>query len=209
MLPLVAAVALSYLLGSVPWGLVLVRLIKGIDLRTVGSGNIGATNAMRAGGKPLGLAVFALDFLKGWAAVELLAVRASGQSVHSWGAVLCGAAAVIGHCFPVWLRFKGGKGVATGCGALVAIDPGIWILGGAVWLIVLGATRMVSLASILMGLAFVAAALYRTRELQPTAGAALLAVLILARHRSNMARIVAGTEPRIFQPRGGDGARRG
>jgi acyl phosphate:glycerol-3-phosphate acyltransferase len=206
--PFAAAVA-SYLLGSVPWGLLLVRLVKGIDLRTVGSGNIGATNAMRAGGKPLGLIVFALDFLKGWGAVALLA-RAAGEPSHSWVAVLCGAAAVIGHCFPIWLRVRGGKGVATGCGALVAMDPWIWVLGGAVWLIVLGASRMVSLASILMGLAFVAAAWYRTRpDVPPTVGAALLAVLILVRHRSNMARIVAGTEPRVFGERGGAGAKRG
>jgi glycerol-3-phosphate acyltransferase PlsY len=209
MLPIAAAVALSYLLGSVPWGLVLVRLIKGIDLRSVGSGNIGATNAMRAGGKPLGLAVFALDFLKGWAAIAVLAAHVAAAAPHSWVAVACGAAAVLGHCFPIWLRFRGGKGVATGCGALVAVDPWIWVLGGGVWLIALGATRMVSLASIVMGLAFVAAAWHRTHEEAPTGGAALLAVLILIRHRSNMSRIVAGTEPKIFGSRDGAGAKRG
>jgi glycerol-3-phosphate acyltransferase PlsY len=101
----------------------------------------------------------------------------------------------------VWLRFKGGKGVATGCGALVAVDPWIWLLGGAVWLAVLATSRMVSLASLAMGLAFPIAAWWRTRELEPTIGAALLALLILVRHRSNMARIMAGTEPKVFSKR--------
>ena len=116
MLP--AAILLSYLVGSIPFGLVLVRLVKGVDLRTHGSGNIGATNAMRAAGKPVGLAVFALDFLKGWVAPFVFAGLLAGAGTLTWGAMACGAASVLGHCFPLWLGFKGGKGVATGCGAL-------------------------------------------------------------------------------------------
>ena len=201
MMPLVLAVVLSYLLGSIPWGLVLVRVFAGRDLRQFGSGNIGATNAMRAAGKPVGLAVFALDFLKGWVAIAVFARWVAGADALSWWAVACGAASVLGHCFPIWLGFKGGKGVATGCGALVAIDPLIWVYGGVVWLASLVGLRMVSLASILMGLAFPIAAWLRTARAEPTVGAALLAILILVRHRSNMARIMAGSEPKVFRKR--------
>jgi glycerol-3-phosphate acyltransferase PlsY len=198
-----AALLLAYLLGSIPWGLVLVKLLKGIDLRTVGSGNIGATNAMRAAGKPIGLAVFALDFLKGWAAVALCAGALAGESAQSPTAIVCGAASVAGHCFPVWLRFVGGKGVATGCGALVAIDPLIWVLGGLVWAATLAISRYVGLASVAMGVAFPIAAWWRTGQdgLAPTVGAALLSLLILVRHRSNMRRMWNGQEPKAFAKR--------
>lgn len=198
---LVLALLASYLVGSIPFGLVLVRLVKGIDLRTVGSGNIGATNAMRAAGKPVGLAVFVLDFAKGWVAIWGFAGHVAGQEPLSWAATACGALSVLGHCFPVWLRFAGGKGVATGCGALVAMDPLIWVVGGAIWLVALGLGRMVSLASIAMGLAFPVAAWFLTARVEPTVGAALLALLILVRHRSNIARIVAGTESKIGSKR--------
>ncbi len=198
---LVLALLASYLVGSIPFGLVLVRLVKGIDLRTVGSGNIGATNAMRAAGKPVGLAVFVLDFAKGWVAIWGFAGHVAGQEPLSWAATACGALSVLGHCFPVWLRFAGGKGVATGCGALVAMDPLIWLVGGAIWLVALGLGRMVSLASIAMGLAFPVAAWFLTARVEPTVGAALLALLILVRHRSNMTRIVAGTESKIGSKR--------
>ncbi len=196
----VAAVALSYLVGSVPWGLVLVRLVKGVDLRTVGSGNIGATNAMRAAGKPLGLAVFALDFAKGWAAVALCATALAGVAATSPMAMVCGACSVLGHCFPIWLAFRGGKGVATGCGALVAVDPLIWVVGGAVWLVTLALSRYVGLASIAMGVAFPIAAWWRTGDGGPaaTAGSVALALLILIRHRSNMRRMLSGEEPKVF-----------
>jgi glycerol-3-phosphate acyltransferase PlsY len=201
---LALAILASYLLGSIPFGLVLVRLVKGVDLRTIGSGNIGATNAMRAAGKPVGLAVFVLDFAKGWVAISGFAAAWAGEDPLGWGAVAAGAASVLGHCFPVWLRFKGGKGVATGCGALVAVDPWIWVVGGAVWLAALGLARMVSLASIAMGVAFPVAAWWLTERIEPAVGAALLALLILVRHRSNMARIMAGTEPKIGAKRAAD-----
>lgn len=203
------ALLLSYLVGSIPFGLVLVRIVKGVDLRTHGSGNIGATNAMRAAGKPVGLAVFALDFLKGWVAPFVFAGLLAGAGTLTWGAMACGAASVLGHCFPLWLGFKGGKGVATGCGALVAIDPLIWVAGGAVWLVALGLSRMVSLASLAMGVAFPVAAWFVTHAVPPTVGAALLALLILVRHRSNMARIMAGTEPKIGAKRAAAESARG
>ncbi|HVS10613.1 MAG TPA: glycerol-3-phosphate 1-O-acyltransferase PlsY [Planctomycetota bacterium] len=198
-----AAILASYLVGAVPFGLLLVRASRGVDLRQVGSGNIGATNAMRAAGKPVGLAVFALDFLKGLVPVLLAAPAAGGGLSPRELQVACGTAAVVGHCFPVYLRFRGGKGVATGCGALLAIDWRIFLAGGAVWLATLAATRFTGLASMLMGLAFVAAAwvLWRERAPEVVAGAGLLALLILVRHRKNIARMLAGTEPKAFARR--------
>lgn len=197
------AIAGAYLLGAVPFGLVMARVLKGVDLRTVGSGNIGATNAMRVLGRPLGLVAFALDFLKGWLPVFALAPAAALAPERVTGLqVLCGAAAVLGHCFPVYLRFRGGKGVATGCGALVALDPVVFLVGGAAWLVALAATRYVGVASMVMGLGFCAAALVRGPG-ELLAGAVLLEVLILVRHRSNIERLLAGTEPRIGAGRRG------
>jgi len=204
------AILASYLLGAVPFGLVLVRATRGIDLRQVGSGNIGATNAMRAAGRPVGLAVFALDFLKGLAPVLLAAPAAGGGLSPRELQVACGTAAVVGHCFPLYLRFRGGKGVATGCGALLAIDWRIFLAGGAVWIATLAATRFTGLASILMGFAFVATAwvLWRERAPEVVVGAGLLTLLILVRHRTNIARMLAGTEPKAFARREPRGERR-
>jgi glycerol-3-phosphate acyltransferase PlsY len=205
------AIACAYLLGAVPFGLVLVRLALGIDVRSVGSGNIGATNAMRAGGRWLGLAVFVLDFLKGWLSAAGLAVwigAAEGRELDVLR-VACGAAAVLGHCFPIYLRFKGGKGVATACGAVVALEPLVFLWGGATWIAVVALTRFAGLASILMVAAFVAAAWILSGEERPelALGAGLLLALILYRHRSNISRMLAGTEPRLFS--GSKGARPG
>lgn len=195
-----AAPVIAYLVGSIPFGLILVRLFKGIDLRTVGSGNIGATNARRAGGKPIGYAVFALDVLKGFAPAFWLAPALAGAPER----VLClqvatGALAVLGHCFPIYLMFKGGKAVATGCGVLLALDPISMLSGGVVWVLALYGLRYTGLASILMGLTFPIAAIVRGAPASgPLAvGAMLLALLIVVRHRSNIARMLAGTEPKI------------
>ena len=209
--PIVLAVLGSYLLGAVPFGLVLVKLFTGRDLREHGSGNIGATNAMRAAGKPVGLAAFFLDAAKGWVPVALIAPAAAAAVASgpgepwigsAWVAVLCGAAAVLGHCFPVYLGFRGGKGVATGCGALIGLDGRLFLAGGAVWLVTLALSRYVGLASILMGVSFPVAAWALLGADHPTVwGAALLTLLILIRHRSNMARMAAGTEPKVFGSR--------
>lgn len=198
-----AAIALSYLVGSIPFGLVLVRLVVGVDIRDVGSGNIGATNASRAGGRGLGLAVFACDLAKGWVAPVVFAAQL-GRAGDDRLAVACGAAAVLGHCFPLYLRFRGGKGVATGCGALVALDYRVFLAGGAVWLATAAVTRYAGLSSILMGATFPLAAWWLAGETRPelAVGAGLLTVLILVRHRSNITRMLAGTEPKM-------GARRG
>ena len=200
-----AAMVCAYLLGAIPFGLVLVRLAKGIDVRSVGSGNIGATNAMRAGGRGLGLAVFVLDFLKGWVAASFvpLWIGAAGGSEFEALRVACGVAAVLGHCFPVYLRFKGGKGVATACGALVALEPVVFLWGGAAWIATVALTRYVGLASVVMLAACAAAAWFLRGGERPelALGAALLFALILVRHRSNISRMLAGTEPRLFGPK--------
>lgn len=190
------AVLAAYLLGSVPFGLLVARA-RGVDLRSVGSGNIGATNAMRALGKPWGYFVFLLDVAKGAVPVLLFALPFHLTPVDALVLqVWCGAAAVLGHCFPLYLGFRGGKGVSTGLGALTALDPWIFVIGGTVWLVVLFATRFVGLASICMGLAFPVAAWFTGAHRVVVAGCGLLALLILMRHRSNIARMLAGTEPR-------------
>lgn len=191
-------IVLSYLLGAIPFGLVLARVVKGVDLREVGSGNIGATNAMRVMGKPLGLLVFLLDAAKGALVILFLVPLVARPEAEIQTAVGAGIAAVLGHCFPVFLSFRGGKGVATGCGALATFNPWIFVAGGLVWIVVLAVFRWVALASICMGLAFPVAAWLLGAEPLVIVGAGLLSVLILARHRSNMERMLAGTEPKAF-----------
>jgi len=180
----------SYLLGAVPFGLVLCRLVKGVDLRTVGSGNIGATNAMRVLGTPLGLLAFALDVGKGYAPAALLG---EGDPTLQ---VACGAAAVLGHVFPVYLRFRGGKAVATGAGVLLALEPMILVASGLVWVALLLLFGFVSVSSMAMGLAFPLSAWWLGEPPVVVGGAAGLTVLILVRHRSNISRLLAGEESR-------------
>ena len=201
-LPLLEAgwVVLAYLLGSIPFGLLFGRL-KGIDLREVGSGNIGATNTMRALGRGWGLTAFFLDLAKGWLPAFLaptLAQPGDGGVL----AVLAGAAAVAGHCFPLYLRFRGGKGVATGCGAIIAIEPLVFLSASAVWMLTLAIWRFVSLSSLLMGLAFpVAARILRPEELAFQLGCLALTLLVFIRHKSNLTRLLSGTEPRVGKSR--------
>ncbi|MDZ4775052.1 MAG: glycerol-3-phosphate 1-O-acyltransferase PlsY [Planctomycetota bacterium] len=192
-------IVIAYLLGAVPFGLILAKWKTGVDLRTMGSGNIGTTNAARAMGRSWGFVVFALDFLKGFAPV-LLVHFFSGLDVpddREFLQVLVGTASVLGHCYPVYLGFKGGKGVATGCGAIVAIDWRIFVIGGLVWVLTRLATGYAGLASILMGVAFPIAAFVidwpNHRAL--VVGAALLTLLIVVRHRGNIQRMLQGTEP--------------
>ena len=196
--PVWGATLVSYLLGAVPFGLLMARSLKGVDLRTVGSGNIGATNAMRVLGKPLGLLAFVLDLAKGFVPVLLLAPWAAGPEDEALARLLCGGAAVLGHCFPVYLRFKRGKGVATGCGAIVAVEPLVFLAGGLAWLVTVATTRFVGLASIVMGCTFPAAAAWLHPADGPFIfGCGLLALLILVRHRANVGRMLRGEEPRI------------
>ena len=192
----------AYLLGAVPFGLILARWVKGVDLRTIGSGNIGTTNAVRAMGRRWGFVVFALDFLKGFGPVLIAPHFFNLAKPDSeFLQVLVGTAAVLGHCYPIYLGFKGGKGVATGCGAIVAIEPFVFVAGGIVWLLTRLSTGYAGLASILMGVTFPIAAFVMgwPQRQALVVGAALLTLLIVVRHRSNIQRMLRGTEPNARQ----------
>jgi glycerol-3-phosphate acyltransferase PlsY len=194
-----ASLVASYLLGAIPFGLVLGYVVGGVDIRRQGSGNIGATNVGRALGRPWAIAAFVLDFAKGWAPAVLLPMLVPGEV--DWALrVGCGVAAVCGHVWPIYLGFRGGKGVATLCGAVVAIDPVVFLGGGVVWLITLGTTRYVGLASMMMGLSFPFLAAWRLQGCEYAQeaiwGMALLSALVFIRHRANIGRMLSGTEPK-------------
>jgi glycerol-3-phosphate acyltransferase PlsY len=188
---LLLAALLGYLLGSVPYGLLLTRAAGLGDIRSIGSGNIGATNVLRTGNKALAAATLALDVLKGL--VALLIAR------WLWGepeALLAGVAAMAGHAFPVWLNFKGGKGVATGAGVIFGAAPWLGAATLAIWLAVFAATR-ISSAGALAGCA-AAPILALVFGNWPLALFAFgLALLITWRHKANIERLLAGTEPRF------------
>ena len=190
MVELIYALGLGYLLGSVPFGLILTRLFGAGDLRSIGSGSIGATNVLRTGRKGLAAGTLLLDAGKGALAVWLTA--------QWWPLVAPIAAfgAIVGHCFPVWLGFKGGKGVATALGIALALSWPVALACAAVWLAVVAASRISSLGGITATLAgpLAAWALGRPELVLPLAG---IALVVLWRHRANIARLRAGTEPRI------------
>ena len=195
----------AYLLGSLPSGYLAGRL-AGVDVRKHGSGNIGATNVLRILGKPWGFAVFFVDALKGFLAVRL-AIFITGQTLGAaayteFYAILAAAACVAGHSFPVWLRFKGGKGVATSAGSLAGVLPIAAASIFVVWVIVFKVTRYVSLASIVAASALpvVTGALVVMKLTQGTVlfyFSVLMTALVVWRHRSNISRLLNGTEPRF------------
>jgi glycerol-3-phosphate acyltransferase PlsY len=185
------ALSLAYLLGSIPFSYIVARL-KGIDVRTVGSGNVGATNVMRSAGRAAGLAAFVLDFAKGSAATWT-ALRLAGPNVAAAAAVV----AVLGHMYPVWLSFKGGKGVATGAGAFLPIIPIPAMAGLLTFAVVAGLTRYASIGSIAGASALPIAAVFIGAPMACIAAATAAAVLIIVKHRANLARIAAGTERRM------------
>lgn len=188
---LVLWTAIGYLLGSIPFGLVITRLLGLGDLRQIGSGNIGATNVLRTGNKGAALATLLLDSGKGAAAV-LLARSFAGDDA----ALLAGAAAFLGHVFPIWLGFKGGKGVATFLGTLIALDWRLGLAVCAIWLIAAAISRISSLSALI---AAGAAPLIGWMLDGPKIAAVsvFMTALIFIRHRANIARLLAGTEPRI------------
>ena len=189
--PFVLGAALAYLLGSIPFGLVLTRLAGYGDIRSIGSGNIGATNVLRTGNKALALLTLLLDAGKGAAAV--LVAEQFGPDMTAYAA----AFAFLGHLFPVWLRFRGGKGVATAGGILLAYAWPVGLAAAATWLVVAVLTRYSSLAALAAALLAPLYAWLLTREFQPTEVVAFLAILIVLRHHANIRRLIAGTESKI------------
>lgn len=209
MAPLTAALAIAgaYLVGAIPFGLLLGRALRGIDIRQHGSRNIGATNVYRVLGPRLGLAVLALDAVKG--AGPVLAVRAF--AAPDWLALVTGCVAILGHVYPVYLGFRGGKGVATSAGVLAALAPAATAVAAGVFVATVAATRYVSLGSILAALALPLALVALegraalTRGRAPVAIAAVaVAALVVVRHRANIERLRRGTELR-FGRRAGAG----
>jgi glycerol-3-phosphate acyltransferase PlsY len=184
------ALVLGYALGSIPFGLLLAKAAGKGDIRSIGSGNIGATNVLRTGSKGLAAATLLLDGAKGLAAVWL--------AWRYWpdGAPLAAIGAVLGHCFPVWLRFKGGKGVATTLGVCLGLAWPIGLAYAVVWLAMLAATRISSVSGMSAAVAApIAAAATGRMEFVPVLAA--IAALVAWLHRSNIARLRAGTEPRV------------
>ena len=189
------AMALGYLLGSIPFGLLLTRLGGKGDVRKIGSGNIGATNVLRTGSKGLAALTLLLDCLKATAAV-LLAQRLFGPALVPVTGPAAAAGALIGHLYPVWLKFRGGKGVATLLGALIALLPVAAIIYATIWVILLLTTRISSVAGMTAAAsAPIAAAILGDQTLLPI----LLgfSLLVLWKHRENILRLRKGTEPRI------------
>jgi len=188
---LLAGLAGGYVCGSVPFGLLLIRLAGLGDIRQVGSGNIGATNVLRAGGKKLAVLTLLLDAAKG-ALPTILAYRWFGPDI----AIAAGFGAVLGHLFPVWLGFKGGKGGATGLGVLLGMDWRLGLIAAGAWLLVAATTRYSSLATLLACLATpVLAWFFVDRQLAEFA--LIVGALIWLRHAGNIGRLVRGTESRI------------
>jgi acyl phosphate:glycerol-3-phosphate acyltransferase len=194
-------IALSYLLGAIPTGLLLCRL-KGVDIRTLGSGNIGATNVFRSVSKPLGVLTFVGDALKGFVPAcvfPILGKMITGTCQGSEIGILCGAASIVGHNWPVYLKFKGGKGIATSAGVLLGIAPAAVAWGLLSWIFLFVTSRYVSIASI--GAAIVVPVVswttYSRNGLLLPIVLTILGVLAVWRHKSNIQRLIDGSEHRF------------
>jgi glycerol-3-phosphate acyltransferase PlsY len=198
----------AYLLGSIPFGFLLVRLFLKEDIRAKGSGNIGATNVIRSGAKKLGMLTFLLDVCKGIVAVLVVSRIALSPGLAAVpmqnAAALAALCAILGHIYTIWLRFKGGKGVATALGVFLALAPYAALAGLAVFVFVFALSKYVSLGSILGAVAFAPAAmLLPHRDYTPLMIAVIFAVplIVIARHHQNIARLLNGTEYRFGKPR--------
>ena len=196
----------AYLLGSIPTGF-LVAQARGIDIRTVGSGNIGATNTLRVLGKPAGIFVLVMDALKGWLAVVPLAFliatlfgRPHSGTGHETAQIIAGLCAILGHNYTCWLQFKGGKGIATSAGVLLALVPWALLIIFVLFLVTLLLTRYVSLASIAAAAALPFASWISEAGLPKTIVTGAMGMLAIYKHRENIARLLKGTERRIGTP---------
>lgn len=185
--------ALSYLLGSIPFGLLVTRLGGAGDVRSIGSGNIGATNVLRTGRKELALATLVLDAGKGAVAVLVARQLFDNEALTA----LAGASAFLGHLFPVWLRFKGGKGVATFYGVLLAAAWPVGLVSAAAWILVFALTRISSLSALLAASVAVPVAWLMGLPMPVIGLTAFMAALVLVRHHENIGRLLRGQEPRF------------
>ena len=194
--PWLISIPLAYLLGSIPFGYLLVKTFRHQDIRTTGSGNIGATNVARSGAKGLGIATLLLDLLKAYVAVKIAQHLAPGNFDLATTAAV---AAILGHVFPIWLGFRGGKGVASALGVFLALSPmtGLCIL--IIFIIIFALTRYVSLASIIAALAIPLLALHFAHSLTPLVlfGFLFIPLLVVVKHHQNIRRLLAGTESRF------------
>lgn len=189
--PFLLGAVLAYLLGSIPFGLVLTKLAGYGDIRAIGSGNIGATNVLRTGNKMLAVLTVLLDAGKGAAAVLI------GDQFGPDMAAIAAACAFLGHLFPVWLRFKGGKGVATSGGILLAYIWQVGLAAAGAWILVAALTRYSSLAALVAAAMAPLVAWLITREFQPTEVVAFLSLIVILRHHTNIRRLVRGDESKI------------
>ncbi|MFO7821993.1 MAG: glycerol-3-phosphate 1-O-acyltransferase PlsY [Lentisphaeria bacterium] len=193
-LALIGVLLVSYVVGSIPFGLIIGKL-NGVDIRKRGSGNVGSTNITRTIGRDWGMACFALDFCKGLAPVILARNAVSGMGTMP--AILAAAAAIAGHIWPIFLNFKGGKGVSTSLGALIALAPFHVIICATAWYLVFRLTRYVSVASIVAALVLPLASLILATQVETIILLIVVAALIIFRHRSNIVRLLEGTENRF------------
>ncbi len=192
---------ISYFIGSIPFGFLVVKLVKGIDIRQVGSGNPGATNVSRALGRPYGILVFILDMLKGFLPVFAFDQLFSGYG-HSLATILCAIGVICGHTFPIFLGFKGGKAAATGCGVFLWLAPLQLFIAVPVWLLTVYITRYVSLGSMLSSIAMVISVILLRSDpfgqgLYLTLFSLFISVLLIIRHKANIKRLLNGTENKI------------
>ncbi|WP_332683501.1 glycerol-3-phosphate 1-O-acyltransferase PlsY [Bosea sp. (in: a-proteobacteria)] len=191
----IIALALGYLLGSIPFGMVLTRLAGGPDLRSIGSGNIGATNVLRTGNKKLAALTLVGDMLKGTAAVLLAGYLLGGKNA----ALVAALGAFLGHLFPVWLRFKGGKGVATYLGILIGLKWPVAVTFAAIWLSIAYLSRYSSLSALVATLLTPLLLWFWVREPQMAGMMAVLSLLLWFMHRENISRLLTGREGKIGQ----------
>lgn len=189
------AATIGYLLGSIPFGYLLVRIFRGEDVRASGSGNIGATNVARSS-RALGVATLLLDAGKGAAAVLIVRAFFTGSKLALTAAAFC---AVVGHMFPIWLKFRGGKGVATGFGSFVLIAPKSIVLIAGIFVVMAAAFRYVSLGSVTAAVAFPLLSWVLRDYIDPRQLACFAAasLLIVCKHRDNVRRLLTGTEPKL------------
>ena len=195
----IATALLGYLLGSIPTGFLVARA-RGVDIRTVGSGNIGATNAFRVLGKGLGIFVLLMDALKGWIAVQVGAYFINrllpGAALDNLR-ITAGIAAILGHNFTCWLNFKGGKGIATSAGVLIALVPWALVIILSIFIILFLTTRFVSVGSIAASFSLPFATWFTTKDVGLTIVTGAMGALAILKHRKNIQRLLNGTENRI------------